>query len=260
MLFFVSETPRFLYLKGRKQEAMTVLERIGGKTLAQSEMEEIRKSINGSSVSFRMLFDPSLRKVLWVGFGLAVFVQLSGINTIIDYAPKIFASAGWKLDAGLFATFGLGLVNFVSTWVSILIIDRFGRRPLYIIGSAGMTLALLGLTIAGVVNHFSGLTVLLLIVTFVIFFSSCVGPVFWTYMSEIFPNRIRGTAMSVPVFTQWVFNALIVLVFPSMLRHLSTAITFGILTAFALGQLLFTMKHMKETKGKSLEEIEKLWS
>jgi SP family arabinose:H+ symporter-like MFS transporter len=260
LLFFVSETPRFLYLKGRKQEAMTVLERIGGKTLAQSEMEEIRKSINGSSVSFRMLFDPSLRKVLWVGFGLAVFVQLSGINTIIDYAPKIFASAGWKLDAGLFATFGLGLVNFVSTWVSILIIDRFGRRPLYIIGSAGMTLALLGLTIAGVVNHFSGLTVLLLIVTFVIFFSSCVGPVFWTYMSEIFPNRIRGTAMSVPVFTQWVFNALIVLVFPSMLRHLSTAITFGILTAFALGQLLFTMKHMKETKGKSLEEIEKLWS
>jgi SP family arabinose:H+ symporter-like MFS transporter len=260
MLFFVSETPRFLYLKGRKQEAMTVLERIGGKTLAQNEMEEIRKSINGSSVSFRMLFDPSLRKVLWVGFGLAVFVQLSGINTIIDYAPKIFASAGWKLDAGLFATFGLGLVNFVSTWVSILIIDRFGRRPLYIIGSAGMTLALLGLTIAGVVNHFSGLTVLLLIVTFVIFFSSCVGPVFWTYMSEIFPNRIRGTAMSVPVFTQWVFNALIVLVFPSMLRHLSTAITFGILTAFALGQLLFTMKHMKETKGKSLEEIEKLWS
>lgn len=260
LLFFVSETPRYLYLKGRNQEAMTVLERIGGKTLAQSEMEEIRKSINGSSVSFRMLFDPSLRKVLWVGFGLAVFVQLSGINTIIDYAPKIFASAGWKLDAGLFATFGLGLVNFVSTWVSILIIDRFGRRPLYIIGSAGMTVALLGLTIAGVVNHFSGLTVLLLIVTFVIFFSSCVGPVFWTYMSEIFPNRIRGTAMSVPVFTQWVFNALIVLVFPSMLRHLSTAITFGILTAFALGQLLFTMKHMKETKGKSLEEIEKLWS
>lgn len=259
MLFFVSETPRFLYLKGRKKEAMTVLEHVGGKTLAQSEMEEIRKSINGSSVSFRMLLDPSLRKVLWVGFGLAVFVQLSGINTIIDYAPKIFASAGWKLDAGLFATFGLGLVNFVSTWVSILIIDRYGRRPLYIIGSAGMTVALLGLTIAGIVGHFSGLTVLLLIILFLIFFSSCVGPVFWTYMSEIFPNRIRGTAMSVPVFTQWVFNALIVLVFPAMLKHLSTAITFGILTTFALGQLLFTMKHMKETKGKSLEEIEELW-
>ena len=259
MLFFVSETPRFLYLKGKKQEALEVLERIGGKQLAGEEMKEIRKSITGSSVSFGMLFDPKLRKVLWVGFGLAVFVQLSGINTIIDYAPKIFSTAGWKLDAGLFATFGLGMVNFVSTWVSILIVDRFGRRPLYIIGSAGMTVALLGLTIAGMIGHFSGLTVLLLIILFLIFFSACVGPVFWTYMSEIFPNRIRGTAMSIPVFTQWVFNALIVLVFPAMLKHLSTAFSFGILAVFALGQLLFTLKYMKETKGKSLEEIEELF-
>jgi MFS transporter, SP family, arabinose:H+ symporter len=210
-------------------------------------------------VSFRMLLDPSLRKVLLVGFGLAVFVQLSGINTIIDYAPKIFATAGWKLDTGLFATFGLGFVNFVTTWISILIIDRYGRRPLYIIGSAGMTLALLGLTIAGMIGHFSGLTVLLLIVIFLIFFCACVGPVFWTYMSEIFPNRIRGTAMSVPVFTQWVSNALVVLVFPAMLKHLTTAISFGILAVFALCQLLFAIKYMKETKGKSLEEIEGMW-
>jgi SP family arabinose:H+ symporter-like MFS transporter len=259
MLFFVSETPRFLYLKGKKEEALSVLERIGGKQLAAEEIEEIRKSITGSSVSFKMLLDPKLRKVLWVGFGLAVFVQLSGINTIIDYAPKIFATAGWELDAGLFATFGLGLVNFVSTWVSILIVDRFGRRPLYIIGSAGMSIALLGLAIAGMIGHFSGLTVLLLIILFLIFFSACVGPVFWTYMSEIFPNRIRGTAMSVPVFTQWVFNALIVLVFPAMLKHLSTAVSFGILAAFSFGQLLFTVKYMKETKGKSLEEIEGMW-
>jgi len=256
MLFFVSETPRFLYLKGKKDEALRVLERIGGKQLANEEMEEIKKSITGGSVSFRMLLDPKLRKVLWVGFGLAVFVQLSGINTIIDYAPKIFATAGWKLDTGLFATFGLGLVNFAATWVSILIVDRFGRRPLYIIGSAGMTVALLGLTVAGIIGHFSGITVLLLIIVFLIFFSACVGPVFWTYMSEIFPNRIRGTAMSVPVFTQWVFNALIVLVFPAMLKHLTTAISFGILATFSLGQLLFTVKYMKETKGKSLEEIE----
>jgi SP family arabinose:H+ symporter-like MFS transporter len=260
MLFFVSETPRFLYMTGKKEEALDVLERIGGKSLAAEEMGEIKKSFNGSSVSFRMLLDPSLRKVLMVGFGLAVFIQLSGINTIIDYAPKIFASAGWSLDAGLFATFGLGLVNFISTWVSILIIDRFGRRPLYIIGSAGMAVALGGLTIAGLIGHFSGITVLLLIILFLVFFSSCVGPVFWTYMSEIFPNRIRGTAMSIPVFTQWVFNAIVVLVFPLMLTRLDTGITFGILTVFAIGQLIFTSKYMKETKGKSLEEIEDLWN
>lgn len=259
MLLFVSETPRFLYLKGKKKEALVVLERIGGKTLAKQEMEEISKSINGDPVSFKMLLDPSLRKVLLVGFGLAVFIQLSGINTIIDYAPKIFTSAGWDLNAGLFATFGLGIVNFISTWVSILIIDRFGRRPMYLIGSAGMTLSLLGLTIAGLIGHFSGLTVLFLIILFLMFFSSCVGPVFWTYMSEIFPNRIRGTALSVPVFTQWVFNALVVLVFPAMLNKLDAGITFGILAVFAFGQLVFTFMYMKETKGKSLEEIEQIW-
>ncbi|MFW5831705.1 MAG: sugar porter family MFS transporter, partial [Prolixibacteraceae bacterium] len=254
MLFFVSETPRYLYLKGEKEKSLAVLEKIGGKELAKQEIEEIKKSISGSSVSFRMLLHPSLRKVLVVGLVLAVFVQLSGINTIIDYAPKIFATAGWEMDAGLFATFGLGIVNFVSTWVSILIIDRFGRRPLYIIGSAGMTLALLGLSVAGLIGHFSGLTVLFLIVIFLMFFSSCIGPVFWTYMSEIFPNRIRGTALSVPVFTQWVFNALVVLVFPAMLVKLDTAITFGILAVFAFGQFLFALKFMEETKGKSLEE------
>jgi len=259
MLFFVSETPRFLFLKGKKLEAKKVLEKIGGKAQAKIEMEEIQNSMNGNPISFKMLLDPSLRNVLWIGFGLAVFVQLSGINTIIDYAPKIFTSAGWDLDTGLFATFGLGIVNFVSTWVSILIIDRYGRRPLYIIGSAGMTVALLGLAIAGFLGYFSGLTVLLLIMMFIVFFASCVGPVFWTYMSEIFPNRIRGTAMSVPVFTQWVFNALIVLIFPIMIHKFDTGITFGILAVFAAGQLVFTIKYMKETKGKSLEEIEYLW-
>jgi SP family arabinose:H+ symporter-like MFS transporter len=259
MLFFVSETPRFLYLKGKSKEALAVLERIGGKKLAHEEFEEISKSIKGESGSFRMLLDPSLYKVLWVGFGLAVFVQLSGINTIIDYAPKIFATAGLRLDAALFATFGLGMVNFVATWVSILIIDKFGRRPLYIIGSAGMTFALAGLAIAGLLGQFNGTIVLSLIVVFILFFAACIGPVFWTYMSEIFPNRIRGTAMSVPVFTQWVSNAFIILIFPAMLKKLDSGITFGILFIFALGQLVFTLKYMKETKGKSLEEIEFMW-
>ena len=259
MLAFVTDTPRFLYLKGKKEKALEVLERIGGKELAKKEMDEIKKSINGMPINFKMLFTPSLKKVLMVGFFLAVLVQLSGINTIIDYAPKIFASAGWEIDAGLFATFGLGIVNFLSTWVSIIIIDRFGRRPMYIIGSAGMTIALLGLTIIGLTGQFTGLKVLILIIIFLIFFAAFVGPVFWTYMSEIFPNWIRGTAMSVPVFTQWVFNAIVVLAFPSMLTRLNTGITFGILMLFALTQFIFSLKYMKETKGKSLEEIEELW-
>jgi len=237
---------------------MNVLVRIGGEALAIKEYEEIGKNINGQPVNFSMLFDPSIRKVLWVGFGLAVFVQLSGINTIIDYAPKIFASAGWKLDTGLFATFGLGIVNFVFTWISILIIDKAGRRPLYIIGSAGIMLALLGLSVAGFLRHFTGIVVLLHIILFIVFFAAFIGPVFWTYISEIFPNRVRGMAMSVSAFIQWISNAVIVEVFPAMINKLSLGITFGILTIFALGQLVFVVKYVQETKGKLLEEIEGL--
>jgi SP family arabinose:H+ symporter-like MFS transporter len=205
------------------------------------------------------LLNPSLRKVLWVGFLLAIFVQMSGINVVIDYAPKIFSKAGWNLDTGLFATFGLGIVNFALTWVSIFLIDKFGRRPLYIWGSAGMSVSLAGLTIAGFTGHFEGFLVLFLIVFFLASFASCIGPVFWTYVAEIFPNRLRGTAMTVPVFTQWIFNALAVLVFPAMLNRLSLGFTFLIIMIFALLQLWMAIGKMPETKGKTLEEIEELW-
>lgn len=259
LLFFIPNSPRFLYLKGKKEQALVVLEKINGKFLAKKELASIETIDIGKKSSYKMLLDPSLRKVMYVGFMMAVFLQLSGINTIIDYAPKILATANWDMDAGLLATFGVGLVNFLATWVSIFIIDKYGRRPMYIIGSIGMVVALLGLTIAGFLGQFSGILVLVLIMIYIIFFAAFIGPVFWTYISEIFPNRLRGIAMSVPVFSQWVLNALVVLIFPFLLKKLDTGPTFAILTLFALWQLYFVVKNMKETKGKSLEEIEQLW-
>lgn len=259
MLFLVPETPRYLYKKGAKKRALEVLEMVNSQEESEKQINEIDESLQDNSAGFRTLLDPSLRKVMLVGIGLAIFVQLSGINTIIDYAPKIFTTAGWRLDAGLFATFGLGIVNFIFTWVSILVIDKFGRRPLYIVGSLGLALTLLCLSILDFSGNFKGIPVLIIIMVYLAFFSSCIGPVFWTYMSEIFPNRIRGTALSVPVFTQWIFNALVVLVFPLMLTKLQSSYTFLIIFIMAAGQLLFSWKYMKETKGKSLEEIEGLW-
>ncbi|MEE9462418.1 MAG: sugar porter family MFS transporter [Bacteroidales bacterium] len=259
MLFLVPETPRYLYKKGAKKRALEVLEMVNSQEESEKQINEIDESLQDSSAGFRTLLDPSLRKVMLVGIGLAIFVQLSGINTIIDYAPKIFTTAGWRLDAGLFATFGLGIVNFIFTWVSILVVDKFGRRPLYIVGSLGLALTLLCLSILDFSGNFKGIPVLIIIMVYLAFFSSCIGPVFWTYMSEIFPNRIRGTALSVPVFTQWIFNALVVLVFPLMLTKLQSSYTFLIIFIMAAGQLLFSLKYMKETKGKSLEEIEGLW-
>ena len=137
--------------------------------------------------------------------------------------------------------------------------DEVGSRPLYIVGSLGLALTLLCLSILDFSGNFKGIPVLVIIMVYLAFFSSCIGPVFWTYMSEIFPNRIRGTALSVPVFTQWIFNALVVLVFPLMLTKLQSSFTFLIIFIMAAGQLLFSWKYMKETKGKSLEEIEHLW-
>lgn len=259
MLFFIPESPRFLCKKGESRKALDVLTQISGSLIAKKQLGEIENSLHAENVSFRALLNPSLRKVLWVGFLLAIFVQMSGINVVIDYAPKIFSKAGWNLDAGLFATFGLGIVNFALTWVSIFLIDKFGRRPLYIWGSAGMSVSLAGLTIAGFTGHFEGFLVLFLIVFFLASFASCIGPVFWTYVAEIFPNRLRGTAMTVPVFTQWIFNALAVLVFPAMLNRLSLGFTFLIIMIFALLQLWMAIGKMPETKGKTLEEIEELW-
>ena len=127
------------------------------------------------------------------------------------------------------------------------------------IGSGGMALMLLGMTIANAVGRFEGSLVLILILAFIAFFASCIGPVFWTLVSEIFPNNILGTAMSVPVFTQWIANALVVMFFPWMLINAGGSITFGFLTLMAILMLLFTIYFVPETKGKSLEEIEKIW-
>ena len=186
-------------------------------------------------------------------------MHVSGINTIIDYAPAIFRSAGWKLDAALFSTFIIGINNFVFTLVSFWVIDRWGRKPLYIAGSLGMTAALVSLAAAAAFGRFEGTLVLVLILVYLAFFASCIGPVFWTLVSEIFPNRIRGTAMAVPVLVQWIANALVVLFFPLAFNHLGKVATFGFLAAMALTQALFTWLCVPETKNATLEEIEEVW-
>ena len=259
LLLLVPETPRFLFKTGREIDAGDVLRRIGGGDYAARELAQIRGSLSESKSRFRDLLRPELRKPLLVGFGLAVLVQISGINTIIDYAPIILKSAGWKIDAALFSTFVIGSVNFVFTLVSLRVIDRYGRKPLYMVGSAAMAFTLALLAYAHFVHRFTGTVVLLLILTYIAFFAACIGPVFWTLLSEIFPNKIRGTAMSVPVFTQWIVNALVVWIFPWVFRRLGGAFTFGFFGLMALAQLLFTWAFVPETKNKSLEEIEKEW-
>ncbi len=254
------ESPRYLALAGRHQDAFVVLERISGTSTARTQIDEILATLHTGEPSWRALLRPGVRRALIVSAFLAVLVHVSGINTIIDYAPAIFQSAGWKIDVALASTFLLGITELVFTVTSLWMIDRFGRKPLYIGGSFGMAVALLLLVSAVLAGRFHGALVLALILAYLAFFCACIGPVFWTLVPEIFPNDVRGAAMTFPVLIQWVANALVVLLFPYAFHVIGKGFTFGSLAAMCLCQGIFTWMYVPETKGKHLEEIESHWT
>jgi sugar porter (SP) family MFS transporter len=260
-LFFIPESPRWLVKAGFKEKALVVLKRIGGTEFAESELSEIEKSVGDASSGsgFKALFAPRYRKVLILGLLLSVFVQITGINTVVDYAPKILLAAGLEIRNALLQTSLIGLVNFAFTFFAVWLIDRLGRRTFYIIGSAGMAVTLLMLAAA---FHFemNPIFTTICIMLFIAFFASCIGPAFWTLVAEMFPNRIRGQAVALASFTQWVFNFLVVLFFPYVLDALGGSFTFLFLAGMSVIQLLIAWFFIKETKGKSLEEIENLWN
>lgn len=259
-LFFIPESPRWLYKAGKKDESMRVLTRIGGEELARNEIAEIAESLDNTKATAERgeLFKPGVRKVMLVGFFLAILVQVSGINTVIDYAPKILLAAGVEIKSALLHTSLIGLINFVFTFVAIFFIDKVGRRTLYLTGSIGMAVTLILLSVSFFLK-LDGIFTLVCIMLFISFFSSCIGPVFWTLVSEIYPNRIRGKALAFASFTQWIFNFLVVLLFPHFLKSLGGGTTFMFLALMSFAQWLFTYLYIPETKGKSLEEIEHLW-
>jgi SP family arabinose:H+ symporter-like MFS transporter len=254
------ESPRLLALKGRREDAFRLLERISGKQAAQVQVAEIEASLHKEAQNWSSLLRPGMLRALSVSTVLAILIHFSGINTVIDYAPAIFQSAGWKVEGALASTLLVGMTEFLFTILSLWFIDSYGRKPLYIVGSAGMGLCLLAMVGAVLSGHFEGSVVLILILSYLAFFAACIGPVFWTLVPEIFPNDIRGIAMTVPVLVQWVANAIVVLLFPYAFHVIGKAFTFGVLAVMAIAQGVFTWLYVPETKDKSLEEIEKMWS
>ena len=189
---------------------------------------------------------------------MAENIKITGINTVIDYAPKILITAGLEIKNALLQTSLIGLVNFAFTFIAVWLIDKWGRKTLYTIGSSGMVATLFLLAVA-FYFEMNPIFTTVCIMLFIAFFASCIGPTFWTLVAEMFPNRIRGQAVALASFTQWVFTFLVVLFFPYVLDAIGGAATFLFLAIMSVIQLLFVQVYLKETKGKSLEEIESMW-
>ena len=256
-LFFVPESPRWLMAESREDKAYEVLVRTAGHEQASKELKEIRQTLQQKNeAGYCELVAPNVRSILWLGIILAVFQQITGINTIMYYAPKIFAQVGQSNDIALLQTIAIGGTNFIFTVVAMLFIDRFGRKFLILAGSLGMTFMLIGLSLLYFLKAATGVLVLIFILGYIAFFAASLGPALWVVVSEIFPNRLRSKGMSVALVALWIACTVVTIVFPVMLEALSGATTFLVFALICVANLWYVWRYVPETKGKTLEELE----
>lgn len=260
-MYLMPSSPRWLYSKGRIDKARSVLERIRMTKNVSEEMKEIRASlVCEQECKWSEILDPVVRPALIIGIGLAAFQQLTGINTVIYYAPTILEFAGFQSAAvSILATAGIGMINVIMTVVAISLIDRVGRRPLLLIGLVGMVISLAILGIAFVLPGLStslGLLAVISLMVYVGSFAIGLGPVFWLMISEIYPLRIRGRAMSTATIVNWGTNLVVAITFLSLIQLIGTPGTFWLYSIIGIITWVFVYFLVPETKGKSLEEIE----
>lgn len=260
-LLFVPESPRFLVEKGREADARGVLKRVIGPEAAEEELREIRETIAEESGSLRELFETRLRKPMVIALFLAVFQQITGINTVIYYGSLIFKEqvGGQSDSAAIGANVIIGTVNFFATILALWIIDRVGRKPLMMVASAGMAVALFVLGLLFQIDPPPALLILAVIMVYVGSFGVGLGPGVWVVISELFPTRIRGRAMSIATVALWLACILVAYTFLSLVEAVGSTGAFWIYAALSVVNFLFMWRVLPETKGRSLEEIERSW-
>jgi SP family sugar porter-like MFS transporter len=257
-MFFVPESPRWLVKNGQSAAGRAVLARIGGDAFADRELKSIEGTLVGEieKVHFRELFQPRMFAILTIGVTLAVLQQWCGINVIFYYAASLFRDAGYNLADALLNIVIIGAVNLGFTVAAVWSVDRVGRRILMLVGFAGLTVTHL-LIGAGFHAGQGGLFLLVLTLAAIGCYALTLAPVTWVVLSEIFPNRIRGAAMSVSVFSLWTACFILTFSFPLLRESVGTAYTFWVYAAICLAGLLYTWRRLPETKGKTLEQIER---
>jgi sugar porter (SP) family MFS transporter len=256
LLFFIPESPRWLVENRKNRAAYVILTRLSNKVTAEKELADIEKSVHTIKGKLSELFKRRMFNLLLIGIALAVLQQVTGINVIMYYAPSIFKSAGFGTDSALFQTAIMGLVNLTFAVLAMFFVDRMGRKPLMIIGSIGTGVSLLLLGITFITNNFHGYFVLFCIMGYLAFFGFSIGPVVWVLISEIFPNSLRSHAVAICFFCLWAADFVVSFTFPYLLSHLE-GYSFLIYSFLCFLCLLFVLKYITETKGKSLEQIEK---
>ncbi len=259
LMFVVPESPRWLVKMGMVDKAKATLLRIGSESYASRTVQEIESTLSAEtrSLPFSALFKPDVKPILVIGVVLAAFQQWCGINVIFNYAQEIFASAGFDINDTLKSIVATGLINLVFTILAIPFVDKIGRRKLMIIGSAGLTV-IYGLMSAAYAYGMLGLPVLMLVLIAISIYALTLAPVTWVLLSEMFPNKVRGTAMSVSTLALWVACFALTYTFPLLNAGLGASGSFLLYGVICACGFVFIYKRVPETKGRSLEELEKI--
>jgi SP family xylose:H+ symportor-like MFS transporter len=265
LLFFVPESPRWLTKRNQKKQALRILTKVDGEEYAKQEIQVIEETLSLESSSLSQLFNPGMRIVLVIGVVLAVLQQITGINVFLYFGSEIFEKLGGEtIDAALLQQVVVGAVNLLFTVIAIRTVDKIGRKPLMLIGSTGMGVALFALGMAGY-RQATGAWLLIFVLVYIASFALSVGPVTWVILSEIFPTRIRGRAMGIATLCLWVANTVVSQTFPVMdenpflIEKFHHGFPFFIYGLMCVVLVIFVARVVPETKGQTLEEIERMW-
>lgn len=257
-VFLVPESPRWLLAQGKDEQARSVLGKLIGSSNVEAEVRSVRGSLSQTvaKTGFSELFRHGIRFIVLLGIGIAVFQQISGANAVFFYAPVIFEKAGMEVSDQLFQQILIGVINLLFTLLAMQLVDKTGRKKLMLAGSSLMAFFLLLIAACFYFNLFGGYWLTLVVLAFIATYATTLAPVTWVLISEIFPNRVRGVAVSVATFALWAACFALAYAFPVLIEALAPVQTFLLFAAICFVYFLFLWKFVPETKGKTLEEIE----